>query len=83
VVRCVAENDQTSTVRQRDRRVFRSGVDLQTAIKRFLEDYNAQCKPFRWVADPTKSSPQSDAGTECWITRDRSPRCPAPACGKG
>ena len=29
-------------------------VDLQAAINRFLEDHNAQSKPFEWVADPDK-----------------------------
>jgi hypothetical protein len=32
--------------------VFRSVVDVQAAINRFLDDHNAQCKPFQWVADP-------------------------------
>ena len=35
-------------------RVFRSVVDLRAAINRFLEDHNAQSKPFEWVADPDK-----------------------------
>jgi hypothetical protein len=32
--------------------VFRSVVDLQAAVNRFLDDHNAHCKPFQWVADP-------------------------------
>jgi transposase len=40
------------TKRRLKRGVFRSLVDLQAAINRFLEDHNAQAKPFRWVADP-------------------------------
>jgi hypothetical protein len=34
--------------------VFRSVVDLQAAINRFLEDHNAQSKPFERIADPDK-----------------------------
>jgi transposase len=40
------------TKRRLKRGVFRSVVDLQAAINRFLEDHNAQAKPFQWVADP-------------------------------
>jgi hypothetical protein len=36
------------------RGVFRSVVDLQAAINRFLEDHNAESRPFEWVADPDK-----------------------------
>ena len=38
--------------RRLKRGVFRSVVDLQAAINRFLEDHNAHAKPFQWVADP-------------------------------
>src|SRR5487761_2800747 len=40
------------TKRRLKRGVFRSVVDLQAAINRFLGDHNAQAKPFQWVADP-------------------------------
>jgi transposase len=40
------------TKRRLKRGVFRSLLDLQAAINRFLEDHNAQAKPFQWVADP-------------------------------
>ena len=40
------------TKRRLKRGVFRSVVDLQAAINRFLKDHNAQAKPFQWVADP-------------------------------
>ena len=40
--------------RRLKRGVFRSVVDLQAAINRFLADHNAQAKPFHWVADPDK-----------------------------
>ena len=32
--------------------IFRSVMDLQAAINRFLEDYNRQPKPFVWTKDP-------------------------------
>ncbi len=32
--------------------VFRSIVDLQAAINRFLTETNAAPKPFHWTADP-------------------------------
>ena len=44
----------TLTKRRLKRGVLRSVVDLQAAINRFLEDHNAQSKPFEWVADPDK-----------------------------
>ncbi len=40
--------------RRLKRGVFRSVVDLQTAINRFLDDHYAQSKPFEWTADPDK-----------------------------
>ncbi len=36
------------------RGVFRSIVDLQAAINRFLTEHNTQPKPFTWTADPDK-----------------------------
>jgi transposase len=44
----------TLSKRRLKRGIFRSIVDLQTAINRFLDDHNAHCKPFQWVADPDK-----------------------------
>jgi transposase len=55
------------TKRRLNRGVFRSVADLQAAINRFPDDHNAQSKPFQWVADPTKSSLPSGAGTKRWI----------------
>jgi transposase len=44
------ENFFSKITRQRIRRgVFRSIVDLQSAIKRYLEEYNADPKPFVWT----------------------------------
>lgn len=40
------------TRRRLKRGVFRSIVDLQAAINRFLAETNAQPKPFVWTADP-------------------------------
>jgi transposase len=40
------------TKRRLKRGVFRSVVDLQAAINRFLKDHNAESKPFTWTADP-------------------------------
>ena len=36
------------------RGVFRSVVDLQVAINRFVADTNANPKPFVWTADPKR-----------------------------
>jgi hypothetical protein len=38
--------------RRLKRGVFRSVVDLQTAINRFVEETNQRPKPFTWTADP-------------------------------
>jgi len=41
--------------RQRlQRGVFRSVVDLQLAINRFIADTNEDPKPFAWTADPKR-----------------------------
>ena len=40
------------TRRRLKRGVFRSIVDLQAAINRFIEDHNAEPVPFVWTADP-------------------------------
>ena len=40
------------TRRRLKRGVFPSIVDLQAAINRFIEDHNAEPKPFVWTADP-------------------------------
>ena len=45
--------------------VFRSVVDPLTAINRFVEETNADPKPFVWNTDP-HPSPQSNAGSKCW-----------------
>ena len=42
------------TKRRLKRGVFRSVVDLQAAINRFLKEHNQQSKPFTWTADPDK-----------------------------
>jgi transposase len=42
------------TKRRLKRGVFRSIVDLQAAINRFLKETNDDPKPFVWTADPDK-----------------------------
>jgi transposase len=42
------------TKRRLKRGVFRSVVDLQAAIDRFLDEHNTEPKPFTWTADPDK-----------------------------
>ncbi|SDR34001.1 Homeodomain-like domain-containing protein [Rhizobiales bacterium GAS113] len=42
------------TKRRLKRGVFRSLVDLQAAINRFVEEHNRAPKPFTWTADPNK-----------------------------
>jgi transposase len=38
--------------RRLKRGVFHSIVDLQAAMNRYIEDHNAEPKPFLWTADP-------------------------------
>ncbi len=42
------------TRRRLKRGVFRSVVDLQAAINRFIADHNTDPKPFVWTADPDR-----------------------------
>ena len=42
------------TRRRLKRGVFRSVVDLQVAINRFVAETNADPKPFIWTADPKR-----------------------------
>jgi transposase len=42
------------TNRRLKRGVFRSIVDLQAAINRFLDEHNNHPRPFTWTADPDK-----------------------------
>ena len=42
------------TTRRLKRGVFRSVVELQEAINRFVEETNASPKPFIWTADPDR-----------------------------
>jgi len=42
------------TKRRLKRGVFRSVVDLQAAINRFLDEHNTDPKPFTWTANPDK-----------------------------
>jgi hypothetical protein len=40
--------------RRLKRAVFRSVVDLQAAVNRYLDEANQNPKPFLWTADPDK-----------------------------
>jgi len=42
------------TRRRLKRGVFRSLVELQTAINRFIQEHNDDPKPFAWTADPDR-----------------------------
>ena len=44
----------SSAVSLNKRGVFRSVVDLQVAINRFVAETNADPKPFVWTADPKR-----------------------------
>jgi hypothetical protein len=44
----------TLTRRRLQRGVFHSLVDLQAAIKRYLDQHNQRPKPFVWTADPDR-----------------------------
>ena len=52
------------TKKRLKRGVFRSLQELKDAIHRFLDDTNANPKPFTWTRTPTKSSPPSSEGTK-------------------
>jgi len=41
-------------------------VDLQAAIKRYLDEHNQRPKPFVWPAIPTASSKRSTQGSKRW-----------------
>jgi hypothetical protein len=45
------------------RGVFRSLQELKDAIHRFLDDTNANPKPFTWTKDPNK--PPFNEGNKC------------------
>ena len=60
------ENFFAKLTRRRLRRgVFRSIVDLQAAINRFVDEANQTPNPSSGPPIPTKSSPPSNAGTKC------------------
>jgi transposase len=52
------------TRRRPKRGLFRSIVDLQAAIKRFIADHNAEPKPFVWTADPDNILDKVTRGTQ-------------------
>ena len=50
--------------RRLKRGVFHSIVDLQAAINRYLEENNAEPKPFVWTADPDVVLGKVNRGTQ-------------------
>jgi ribosomal protein S18 acetylase RimI-like enzyme len=48
------ETSDRRRLRRLKRGVFRSVVDLQAAISRFLAETNQMPKPFTWTASPDK-----------------------------
>ena len=54
----------TLTKRRLKRGVFRSIIDLQGAIKRYIAEHNLSSKPFAWTRTPTQSSLPSNEGTK-------------------
>src|SRR5213083_779171 len=73
--------------RQRlQRGVFRSVVDLQLAINRFVADTNADPKPFVWTADPKAcarrcQTREANVRVSPLVSRFRSSHhCAAPSC---
>jgi transposase len=50
--------------RRLQRGVFRSIVDLQAAINRYIADHNAEPKPFVWTADPYQIIAKVTRGTQ-------------------
>jgi transposase len=52
------------TKRRLKRGVFRSIVDLQAAINRFIDEANHEPKPFVWTADPNKIIAAVKRGTQ-------------------
>jgi transposase len=63
--------------RRLKRGVFRSIVDLQGAIKRFLREANDDPKPFTWTADPDKIIAAVRRGHQ---VLDSIPLVPSPTC---
>jgi transposase len=56
----------TLTKRRLKRGVFRSIIELNQAIRDYLDAHNADPNPFRWTAPPTPSSVSTNAGNVCW-----------------
>jgi transposase len=52
----------TLTRRRLQRGVFRSLVDLQAAINRYLGEHNRRPKPFVWTADPDRIIEKANRG---------------------
>jgi hypothetical protein len=50
------------THRRLRRGVFRSRVDLQAALNRYLGEHNRKSKPFLWTADPDSITEKLNRG---------------------
>ncbi len=57
------------TRRRLKRGVFRSVVELQAAINRFVDETNAQPKPFVWTADPHRVLAAVNRGNQALAAR--------------
>ena len=66
------------TRRRLKRGVFRSIVDLQAAINRFIEAHNHDPKPFVWTADPNRILESVRRGIKRW--RQSTSDSPARSC---
>jgi DDE superfamily endonuclease len=58
------------TRRRLKRGVFRSLVDLQAAINRFLAEHNRSPKPFVWTADPDRIIAAASRGYQALCVDD-------------
>jgi hypothetical protein len=67
--------------RRLKRGVFRSVVDLQAAINRFLAETNAEPKPFTWTADPDKIIAAVRRGHQALVPSTRQAVACGPNCG--
>ena len=64
LAQCGGDLLATLTKRRLKRGVFRSVVDLQAAINRYLDEANRHPKPFIWTADPDKIIAAVNRGRE-------------------
>src|SRR6187399_2893043 len=70
----------TLTKRRLKRGVFRSVVDLQAAINRYLDEANNDPKPFVWTADPDKIIAAVNRGRQVLDSIHKSPTLATARC---